>query len=117
MGGMNGGSAAGQNFANSQGQAQALANRLGFNRPGAVGYRPTITVIPEGAQFFSNAVISADRRYVRVSPSPSFTLITEVYTFNFVSGNQQQQSGNQAGGNNGQGGFGGGGQGGGGGFF
>jgi uncharacterized membrane protein YgcG len=113
----NGGSAAAQNFANAQQQNQALANRLGFNRPGAVGYRPDITVLPEGAQFLSNAVISADRRYVRVSPSPSFTLITEVYTFNFVSGQQTQQQGNQAGGNNGGGGFGGGGFGGGGGIF
>jgi hypothetical protein len=88
-----------------------------FGRPGAVGYRPQITVLPEGAQFFASAVISADRRYVRVSPSPSFTLIAEVFTFNFVSGQQTQQQGGQGQGNGGQVGAGAGGGGGGGGFF
>jgi hypothetical protein len=59
-----------------------------------VGYRPVITVIPTGANFSSNAVISADRRYVRVSPSPTFSQITAVSTFNFVTGQgQQTQSG------------------------
>ena len=31
-------------------------------------------------------VISGDRRYVRVSPAPNFTSITDVQTFNFVTG-------------------------------
>ncbi|WP_261365093.1 VWA domain-containing protein [Anatilimnocola floriformis] len=122
MANLNNGSTASNSFNNGLGQQAALANRFGFNRGGAVGYRPQITVLPEGAQFLANAVISADRRYVRVSPSPSFTLIAEVYTFNFVSGQQTQQQGGQ--GQNGQGGqggggggFGGGGFGGGGGFF
>jgi hypothetical protein len=105
----NGGNAA-QDFFNNQMMNLAMAQRFGLGR-GAVGYRPQITTLPEGAQFLSNAVISADRRYVRVSPSPSFTLVTDVYTFNFVSGDQNQtQSGNT-------GGFGGGAGGGGGGFF
>ncbi len=121
MAGLNNGTNAANGFNAGLAQQAALANRLGFNRGGAVGYRPQITVLPEGAQFLANAVISADRRYVRVSPSPSFTLIAEVYTFNFVSGNQQLQQG-AGGGQNGQGaqgggGFGGGGFGGGGGFF
>jgi hypothetical protein len=97
-----GNSNAALNFASSL----ALANRngLGFFNRGAVGYRPIITSLPEGANFNSNAVISADRRYVRVAPSPTFSLVTEVNTFNFVTGQgQTQQSGN----NNG-GGFGGG---------
>lgn len=123
MAGLNNGSGAANNFNAGLAQQMALANRLGlgYGRGGAVGYRPQITVLPEGAQFMANAVISADRRYVRVSPSPSFTLIAEVYTFNFVSGNQQLQQG-AGGGLNGQGGqggngFGGGGFGGGGGIF
>ena len=60
----------------------------------------------------SSAVISADRRYVRVAPSPNFTQVTEVNTFNFVlgSGSTQQQGQGGVGG----GGFGGGGIGGGG---
>jgi len=68
-----------------------------------------IITLPEGANFSTTAVISADRRYVRVSPAPTFSLVSEVSTFNFVtgSGTTQQQ---------GQGGFGGG-AGGGGGLF
>jgi hypothetical protein len=106
---------AAQNFANS------LANSNpffpfpvfpGFFFPGAVGYRPVITPLTSGADMTipGNTVISADRRYVRTGPSPFFTQVTEVNTFNFVSGqgNTQQP---------GQGGVGGGGGFGGGGFF
>ena len=86
-----------------------------FFRRGAVGYRPDITVLPEGAGFQATAVISADRRYVRVSPVPFFSQVNEVSTFNFVTGqgNTQQQGMGGVGG--GMGGFGGG-AGGGGGF-
>jgi hypothetical protein len=49
-----------------------------------VGVRPEITQLPEGTQFGSMAVISADRRYVRVTPFPNFTGIGEVTTFTFV---------------------------------
>ena len=75
-----------------------------FFRRGAVGYRPVITALPEGANFSSNAVISADRRYVRVAPSPTFSQVTEVSTFNFVTGDGETQQQGQGGG-----GFGGGG--------
>jgi len=85
-----------------------------FRRRG-VGYRPQITTLPEGANFSSNAVISADRRYVRVSPSPTFSQIVEVNTFNFVTGQGGQQGAGQGG--VGGGGVGGGGLGGGGGGF
>jgi hypothetical protein len=44
------------------------------------------------------AVISADRRYVRVSPTPFFSQITEVNTFNYVSGQGSTQGGGQSGG-------------------
>jgi hypothetical protein len=49
-----------------------------------VGVRPEITQLPEGTQYGSMAVISADRRYVRVTPFPNFTGIGEVTTFTFV---------------------------------
>jgi hypothetical protein len=99
-------SAAARNFA----MAIAMAERNGMGLPwrrGAVGYRPIITALPEGANFNSNAVISADRRYVRVAPSPTFSQVTEVSTFNFVTGNSTTQQQGQGGG--GGGGFGGGG--------
>ncbi len=58
----------------------------GFPFRGAVGYRPQIQVIPEGAIFSTTGVVSADRRYVRISPTPQFNQVIEVFTFNFVSG-------------------------------
>lgn len=81
-----------------------------FVRSGAVGYMPDIQTLSEGTMMFvQSAVISADRRYVRVAASPQISAIGEVFTFNYVSG----ASGTSQGGQGGQGGFGGG-QGGGG---
>jgi len=75
-----------------------------------VGYQPIITVIPSGTMLRATAVISGDRRYVRVTASPFFSDILAVDTFNFVSG---AASNNGAGGGGaGGGGFGGGGGGG-----
>jgi hypothetical protein len=105
---------------------------------GAVGYQPVITWVPEGAMMFANAVISADRRYVRISPMPNFQGIAEVNVFNMATGSNTQGRGGTGGqgfsglfggggggfggggfggGGFGGGGFGGGGFGGGGGFF
>jgi hypothetical protein len=92
-------------------QAQEAAKRRQAGDPrrrpprgGAPGFQPVIVVLPEGAQFRARAVISGDRRYVRVTASPFFSFISEVNTFNFVTG----QSGTSNGGGGG-GGFGGGG--------
>ena len=82
-----------------------------FNRGGAVGFQPQITQLPEGASLSTLAIISADRRYVRISPAPFFSQVGDVSTFNFVSG----QSGGAGGGLGGGLGGGGGGLGGGGG--
>jgi hypothetical protein len=73
-----------------------------------VGYRPVITTLPEGTNFMASAVISADRRYVRITSTPFFSLIGDVSTFNFATG--------ATGGGGGGGGIGVGGIGGGGGF-
>ncbi|HEV3340101.1 MAG TPA: hypothetical protein VG125_07080 [Pirellulales bacterium] len=74
-----------------------------FFMRGATGYQPVISTLPQGAQMFTTAVVSADRRYVRVTPIPIFSVVSQVNTFNFVSG----QSGTSGGA--GGGGFGGGG--------
>jgi hypothetical protein len=60
----------------------------------------------------ATAVISADRRFVRISPQPLFSGISEVNTFNFVSGQGGQTEGGTGGTGFGGGGFGGGGLGG-----
>jgi uncharacterized membrane protein YgcG len=105
-------------FAASRGNgafAVAAGNRF---RPG-VGYQPVITVLPEGAMMFASAVISADRRYVRISPFPQFSTIRSVTTFSIQGGqtNTAPNVGGAGGGGLGGGGFGGGGFGGGGGGF
>jgi hypothetical protein len=58
-----------------------------------VGTRPVITVLPEGTNFNASAVISADRRYVRVTPMPLFSGIGNVDTFTFNGGTGQQGGG------------------------
>ena len=77
----------------------------------AVGYQPIIQNIPSGARLFTSGVISADRRYVRVSPQPQFMQIGQVTTFNLQQGvtgtSQGQQGGGGVGGGNPQGGGGG----------
>jgi hypothetical protein len=78
----------------------SLSRRLALNgQIGAVGYQPIIQTLPQGVQMTAQGVVSADRRYVRITSSPSFTGIGDVQNFEFAT---QVQSG-------GGGGFGGGG--------
>jgi general secretion pathway protein D len=75
---------------------------------GAVGFQPVVTPFPDGINLTVVAVISADRRYVRLSLAPRFQQIIDIQTFTQVS------FGGAAGiGGGGGGGFGGGGGGGG----
>jgi len=66
---------------------------------GAVGYQPVITVLPEGAMLMGpggggiTAVVSADRRYVRISAAPLFSGVGQVNTFNTSSGAAQALTG------------------------
>ena len=56
----------------------------GFGRR-MVGFQPQITVLPATTMAsISQAVVSADRRYVRMSPTPFFSTIGDVKTFNFA---------------------------------
>jgi len=57
-----------------------------FARHGAVGYQPVIITLPEGANMMATAVISADRRYVRITSAPLFSGIAEVNVFNMATG-------------------------------
>jgi hypothetical protein len=59
----------------------------------SVGVRPVITTLPEGTNFMGSAVISADRRYVRVEPMPLFSGIGEVSTFTFTGDTTGQGGG------------------------
>jgi len=59
---------------------------------GGVGYQPIIITLPEGANMTCTGVVSADRRYVRVTCVPLFSRITDVRIFNYVSGEESQGS-------------------------
>jgi hypothetical protein len=61
-----------------------------FAMQGAVGYQPVITTLPSGVNMSATAVISADRRYVRITATPLFSSIGPVQTFNFESGAQTE---------------------------
>ena len=50
-----------------------------------------IISLPQGAMAAGLAVISGDRRYVRITPLPFFSQIGDVTTFNFVTGDQSTQ--------------------------
>jgi hypothetical protein len=52
---------------------------------GQPGFTPMIAFIPEGAMMQAAAVVSGDRRYVRISATPLFSEITDVFTFSFVN--------------------------------
>lgn len=60
---------------------------------GAVGYQPIIQTLPEGTQLGVEGVISADRRYVRISAGPTFSTIGDVQTFTFAGRAQQTGGG------------------------
>jgi hypothetical protein len=73
---------AGANFALSR---AALDGQFPIVR-GAVGFQPVIIALPSGANFSATGVISADRRYVRITVLPLFSQIGQVTTFNIGSG-------------------------------
>jgi hypothetical protein len=64
--------------------------RPGF---GAIGFQSVIQTIPEGASLSAAAVVSADRRYVRIGVVPLFSTITDVFTFSFIGGAGGSQTG------------------------
>ena len=65
---------------------------------GAVGIAPQIDLLSEGAAMSGTAVVSPDRRYVRIGVTPWFNSITDVFTFSAVNGG----GGGAAGGGGGQ---------------
>jgi hypothetical protein len=70
-------------------QYQQRMQAQNFGGP-APGFAPFITVLPQGAQLHASAVVSPDRRYVRVSAFPFFSSIGPVHTFNLYNGQYQR---------------------------
>jgi hypothetical protein len=110
--------AASQSMSQSRGGSTgpvAAGTGVPFFGNGAVGYQPIITTLPEGTNLSARAVVSADRRYVRITTTPLFSGVGQVTQFNFSgAGAGGTGGGGMGGGGMGGGGMGGGGMGGGG---
>jgi hypothetical protein len=89
--------AAGQ-VAAQGGAGQGAAPGQGFRLPAGaftagIGFTPVIGFINEGVSLTANAVVSADRRFVRISLAPFFNTLREIQTFSFQGGAGAQQGG------------------------
>ena len=91
----------------SRGQATPQAGGLPFLGGNAVGYQPVIQYLNDETRLQGVAVVSSDRRYVRVNMMPFFSGVGQVLQFNTVSGGGGQGGGGQGGGGMGGGGMGG----------
>ncbi len=69
--------------------AQLYQQRMQAAR-GGVGFAPVITWLPEGAHLQAGAVVSPDRRHIRITASPFFSSIPAVHAFNFHKGKTTQ---------------------------
>ena len=65
---------------------QKLLQQQRWRNNAAVGFRPIVTWLPTGTNFTAGAIVSPDRRYVRMSLSPFFSSIPRVDTFNYRTG-------------------------------
>ena len=113
--------AAAASLSQSRGPTPPQAGNLPFFGGNAVGYQPVIQYLNDETRLQGVAVVSSDRRYVRVNMMPFFSGVGQVLQFNTVSGGggggggMGGQQGGMGGGMGGQqGGMGGGGMGGGG---
>ena len=58
----------------------------------AVAHQPVITILPDGTNLNVTAVVSDDRRFVRLQLVPFFTQVTSVDTFTFDGSTTTEQS-------------------------
>ena len=66
----------------------------------STGFQPVIQPIPSGVGMTVTAVISADRRFVRLNVIPTFSNIVDVFTFTPAGGSGAGQNGGIGGGGN-----------------
>ncbi len=60
----------------------------------AVAHQPVITILPDGTNLNVTAVVSDDRRFVRLQLVPFFSQVTEVETFTFDGSTTTERSTN-----------------------
>lgn len=58
-----------------------------------VGFQPVVGLIGEGVSLTASAVVSSDRRFVRLSVAPFFNTLREIQTFSFQSTGPAGQGG------------------------
>jgi hypothetical protein len=75
-----------EQLAPGQTTAQTTPFATGARAAGNAAYQPVVQFINEGVTMSALATVSGDRRYVRLSISPVFTNITDVFTFSFIGG-------------------------------
>lgn len=81
-------------------EEERAARRFVRSRTGGAvpaGFTPVTTVLNEGVTASALAVVSGDRRYVRLTVAPAFTTVTDVFTFPFVGGGGAAPGGGAAG--------------------
>ena len=69
-----------------QGQGPGGGIGQGGIQSGAIGFQPVITTIPDGVGLSAMAVVTGDRRYVKMSLAPFFQTIINVDQFTIPSG-------------------------------
>ena len=63
----------------------AQSRQSQIRQAGAFGFAPNVQLIPEGTSLRGQAIVSHDRRYVRIAIQPVFTNVTDIFTFSFVN--------------------------------
>lgn len=71
--------------AESRKAAQRFARSRRAGSRAQTGFTPMVAMLSEGASLSAMAVVSGDRRYVRLTLQPAFNQITDVFTFSFIN--------------------------------
>lgn len=92
------GSGHGVNDAKPAAAGQIDTPSTGFRLPAGsftagVGFQPVVGLIGEGVSLTATAVVSPDRRFVRLSVAPFFNTLREIQTFSFQSTTTSGQAG------------------------
>ena len=66
-----------------QSRQQDVVRAGGSGAFGGVGFAPRVSRIPEGTSLAVQAIVSPDRRYVRIALSPTFSNVIDVVVFSF----------------------------------
>jgi tetratricopeptide (TPR) repeat protein len=93
-----------QSLSQSRGQIPPQAGGLPFFGGNAVGYQPVVQTLSDTTSLSGIAVVSSDRRYVRVSMQPFFSGVGQVLQFNTTAGGGGAGGGGMGGGMGGMGG-------------